>query len=106
MIRKLLIFASLVLAMSMTSCLGTASDVYNEASKYIEVRMKVGNTKPTDSIAIGFDPAYFKLAKCQGLREKEYEFIQNGYKIWILETVDTFRIEVDRIDTLGYIYKR
>ena len=107
MIKKMLIFVMLLSTILLASCAGvSATDVYNEASKYIEIKMKTGDKKPTDSIAINFDPAYFKLAKCQGAREREFEFIQNGYRIWVLETADTFRIEVDRIDTLGYIYKR
>lgn len=105
--KKFLIFVMMLGTLMLVSCAGVGvSDVYNEASKYIEIKMKTGETKPIDSIAINFDPAYFKLAKCQGAREKEFEFIQNGYRVWVLETADTFRIEVDRIDTLGYIYKR
>lgn len=107
MIRKFLIFVLLLGAISMTSCIGTTAQLaYDEISKHVEIKMKSSGEKAVDSIAIKFDPVYFKMGKCTGTREKEYEYIKDGYKIWILETADTFRIEVIRIDTLGYIYKR
>ena len=106
--RKLVIFVMMLMPILIASCgIFNPADIYSEASKYIEIKMKSNSSKEAiDSIGIVFDPVYFKLRKCDTLREKEYEFVKDGYKIWVLETADTFRIEVERIDTLGYIYKR
>lgn len=99
---------SLLGSILLNSCGGLGTkEIYNEVSKHVEIKWNLnGDNKPIDSMAIAFDPVYFKLGKCTGRNEKEYEYIKDGYRIWILETADTFRIEVDRVDTLGYIYKR
>ena len=106
--KKLIIFAMTLMPLLIASCgIFNPSDIYKEASKYIEIKMKSNSSKQAiDSIGIVFDPVYFKLRKCDTLREKEYEFVKNGYKIWVLETADTFRIEVGRADTTGYIFER
>ena len=106
--KIIVIFVSLLVSILANSCsILDTKEIYNEVSKHVEIKWNLkANGKPVDSMAIAFDPVYFKLPKYSGRTEKEYEYIKDGYRIWILETADTFRIEVDRVDTLGYIYKR
>jgi hypothetical protein len=57
-----------------------------------------------DSLVIHNKSAYFKIDCLDD--ESEYEFQQNGYSIWVFKVGNTVRVDVQRNDSLIYIYSK
>ena len=79
----------------------------------IELAEKVGisfnpallnNQKAIDSINIAFKPLY--LIENIDTTDSEKEIIQDGYRIWILQTSNVRRMTIQRLDTNIKVYKK
>ena len=67
------------------------------------------DAQPIDSIVIKSDPVYWKEYDTSYLIdsvETETEFVKDGYRVWQLRTPNWKRLEVQRLDTVIYIYKK
>lgn len=65
--------------------------------------------QPIDSIIIRSNPIYWKEVDSSYFldsAESEAEFIKDGYRVWQLRTPNWKRFEVQRLDTVIYIYKK
>lgn len=70
---------------------------------------EASDNKPIDSIVVKFEPVYWKEYDTSYLVdsvETETEFVKDGYRVWQLRTQNWKRIEVQRKDTVIYIYKK
>jgi len=68
------------------------------------------NTMPIDSIVIEFEPVYWKENRDNyffaDANEVEVEFVKDGYRVWQLTTPNWKRNEVQRQDTVIYLYRK
>ena len=68
------------------------------------------DTVPIDSIVIKFDAVYWKESHNNyyfaDTNEVEVEFIKDGYRVWQLTTPNWKRNEVQRNDTVIYLYRK
>lgn len=70
---------------------------------------EASDNKPIDSIVVKFEPVYWKENSNSFLvdtLETETEFYKDGYRVWCLTTPTVKRYEVQRKDTVIYIYKK
>lgn len=85
---------------------------YQYASDNVEITWKgdeATEAKPIDSIVVKFDPVYWKETGDSFIYdslEAETEFTKDGYRVWQLRTPNWKRLEVQRLDTIIYIYKK
>lgn len=60
-----------------------------------------------DSIVVRFNPVYWRIEQNNDIDDElEFEFYDAGYRVWMLETPQNLRYEVQKLDTVIYIYKR
>jgi len=69
------------------------------------------NSPPIDSIRIYNAPVYFiskPIVKdtLNPYKQEEIQFVKDGYSIWLLKNEAEWRIEVKKIDTVIYIFKK
>ncbi len=106
--KKLLILILLLLPIISSCQLLNAG--YGLLNDNIEITWKQDNAKsltPVDSIVIKSNPVYWKETVSDSISfEKEKIFNKNGYTIWRLETPNYRRYEVQRLDTVIYIYRK
>lgn len=70
---------------------------------------EASDNKPIDSIVVKSEPVYWKENSNSFLvdtLETETEFYKDGYRVWCLTTPTVKRYEVQRKDTVIYIYKK
>jgi hypothetical protein len=78
----------------------------------VEITWKNDGTKqlqPIDSIIIKSNPIYWKeidYGFVPDSAESESEIVKDGYRVWQLRTSSWRRFEVQRMDTVIYIYKK
>ncbi len=106
--KKLLILILLLLPIISSCQLLNAG--YGLLKDNIEITWKQDKAKnltPIDSIVIRSNPVYWKEIASDSISfEKEKMFNKNGYTIWRLETPNYRRYEVQRLDTIIYIYRK
>lgn len=106
--KKMLILILLLLPIISSCQLLNAG--YGLLKDNIEITWKQDNAKsltPVDSIVIKSNPVYWKEISSDSISfEKEKMFNKNGYTIWRLETPNYRRYEVQRLDTVIYIYRK
>lgn len=106
--KKMLILILLLLPIISSCQLLNAG--YGLLKDNIEITWKQDNAKsltPVDSIVIKSNPVYWKETVSDSISfEKEKIFNKNGYTIWRLETPNYRRYEVQRLDTVIYIYRK
>lgn len=101
----------LILLFALSSC-SLIDAGYKYASDNVEITWKgeeAKEAKPIDSIVVKFDPVYWKETDTSYLidsLETEIEFTKDGYRVWQLRTPNWKRNEVQRLDTIIYIYKK
>lgn len=85
---------------------------YKMFTDNVEITLKDDGTEPRqpiDSILIKSNPIYWKEVDSSYFldsAESEAEFIKDGYRVWQLRTPNWKRFEVQRLDTVIYIYKK
>jgi hypothetical protein len=103
-VKILILIISLIVFNSCTLLDGA----YKLVQDNVEVSWKFDPTKPqkiVDSIVVKSEPSYY-IYDITDLQEGEdFAVIKNGYTIWQLRTGNRIRIEVQKQDTIIYIYK-
>lgn len=105
----------LCVSLAFTSCqyltgLGTTTFKMNGVEVTWESEKSV-NSAPVDSIRIYNAPVYF-ISKpfvkdtLNPYKQEEIQFTKDGYSIWMLKNEAEWRIEVKKIDTVIYIFKK
>lgn len=109
---KFLISLIIVLLVSSCTLLDSGVKVFKDN---VEISLKSDKSKiPVDSILIKFEPVYWKenividtthpFILSQEGTEKEWK--QDGYSIWVLQSGNMRRIEVKKLDTMIYLWKK
>lgn len=97
----------ILLSILFTSC-SLFDSAYNIAKDNVEVTWKYDKTKDlkiVDSINVISKPVYFVEDLNSIENGKDYNFQKDGYSIWILKIDNRLRIEVQKLDSLIYLYK-
>ena len=78
-----------------------------ELIKYFTTNKDSAKVKtPTDSIVIKFNPVYYRVKPYDGIGEFETDQQMAGYRIWELQTPAMRRTEIQKLDSVIYIYKK
>ena len=95
-----------IIAILFATLLGSCSifdALYKEGCKHVSLTWKKDEAKNiVDSLLINHKSTYFIINS--DTTNYEYEFANNQYNIWILKIDNKFRIEVQKKDSLIYLY--
>ncbi|MFP4528518.1 MAG: hypothetical protein ACLFQX_08215 [Candidatus Kapaibacterium sp.] len=102
--KRLLLLAIILM---LTSCSTMEQLLYDTASR---VNITIDGTEAEgdaiDSIRISFPATYWVEDESRTIENKDYYLFQDGYNIWYMRVDSIRRTEVERKDTLIYIYEK
>lgn len=103
-----ILLLTILLFMFLSSC-SIIDGAFGLVKDNVNITWKNDNNEKlqiVDSILIVSKPVYFQFDRFDLYDGEDTTFTKNNYNVWLLRTGNNIRIEVNKNDTLIYLYKQ